>query len=104
MDLAVWILGQDGSVISADCSRGVEVLHNVVVGSGDDFARVCPDVDKNCVWLSHLISPLVNPLPRWFSYLDSISKSRLLTLRSLGTSAPIWPPTLVSGTASGSWR
>ena len=59
MDLAILVLRDDGCVVGPDRARCMQVLDNVVVGSGRGFVRVCAEVEEYSVCSCHVVVPLV---------------------------------------------
>src|ERR1700722_7801686 len=61
VDLPLVVLGDHSGVIGAHGADRVEVLDDVVVGAGVDFAGVRPDVDEDAIGLRHGIAPFQGP-------------------------------------------
>ena len=53
VDLAVGLFGDHRSVVGSDSSYRVEVLDDLVVGSGSRFTRVGADVDEHGIRFGH---------------------------------------------------
>ena len=61
--LACVVLGDHRRVVGADRASRVQVLDDVVVGLRRRLARVSADVDKDCIRLRHVVSPVLARQP-----------------------------------------
>src|SRR5271166_5974396 len=59
MDLALLVLGDHADVVGADETERVELLDDLIVGDCGRLVRIGADIDEDCLWLCHVVPPVV---------------------------------------------